>query len=194
MNDRTTVKDAWVRAVLGVDLTGGSAEPMARLEETRPREAPSQDMMRTLLASIARITPGTDSDLPALLFDMIPRFLLMIQNEPPMDAPKLEPGAELPVSDQALTVANALNAVLRSARQWESLLDTAEQASVEIDRLEQTERGEEQQVRYEDLVASYNDTRVTALAEQARCLELVATLGAEFRAAQSMASQGMASR
>jgi len=174
-------------------LGAGELAPEARtqaaaaFEAARPSQAPGAPMTGSLLAAMARAAPEAAEELPSVLAGMIPRFLLAIQNEPNMQAQPMQPGATLPTQDQLLMVADSLNAVLRSARLWESLLNQAETADGTIDELEQADRDEAAQKDYEDLVTSYNGTRSAALAEEANCMQLVAALAAEFRAAQATA-------
>jgi hypothetical protein len=184
MSETTKARDAWITRVIGYRF---SPQPSAPFDATRPTDAPSTAMTGNLLAMIARAAPGAPEELLGVLSGMIPRFMLAIQNEPHMEAQPLSEGAPVPAQDQVLTVADSLNAALRSARRWEELLDQAEQADREIDEMEAADRVEAQQATYEQTVASYNATRSAALAEQARCMELVDTLAAEFRATQRAA-------
>jgi len=182
--------DEWVARVLGFHIPRvGGGEAASRFEAARPKEAPMAAMTGNLLATMARAAPEAAEELPAILSGMIPRFLLAIQNEPHMDAQPMVQGALVPAQDQVLAVADSLNAVLRSARQWEALLDQAEQADATIDKTKEAERDAAQQKEYEELVASYNATRSAALAEEDRCMQLVAALSAEFRAAQGAAAR-----
>ena len=186
----TALMDEWVTRVLGVSIARpGAGEAAVRFEAARPKEAPKTAMTASLLAAMARATPEAAEALPAVLSGMIPRFLLAIENEPHMDARPMAPGAPLPPQDQLLTVADSLNAVLRSARRWEALLDQAEQADGTIDKMEEAERGAARQHDYEDLVGSYNATRLAALGEEERCMQLVDALATEFRAAQEAAAR-----
>ncbi len=185
MSETTEARDEWITRVPGYHF---SPQPSAPFDATRPPAAPSTAMTGNLLAiMIARAAPGAPEELLGVLSGMIPRFLLAIQNEPHMEAQPLSEGAPVPAQDQVLTVADSLNAALRSARRWEELLDQAEQADREIDEMEAADRDEAQQATYEQTVASYNATRSAALAEEARCMELVDTLAVEFRAIQRAA-------
>lgn len=188
MNQPTALMDEWVTRVLGCGLPGGDEAP-ARFESTRPNETPRTAMTGNLLAMMARVAPVRSEELPAILSEMIPRFLLVIQNEPHMDARPMTQGAPVTAQDQVLAVADLFNAVLRSARRWEELLGQAEQADGRIDKMEQSERDAPQQKEYEELVVSYNAARLAALDEEARCMQLVNALFAEFSAAQGTAAQ-----
>jgi hypothetical protein len=186
----TALMDQWVAQVLGFPIARNRASEAApRFEAARPKEAPSTAMTGNLLATMARAAPDAAEELPAILSGMIPRFLLAIQNEPHMDAQPMVQGATVPAQDQVLAVADSLNAVLGSARRWEALLDQAEQADGTIDKMEEAERGAARQHDYEDLVGSYNATRLAALGEEERCMQLVDALATEFRAAQEAAAR-----
>jgi hypothetical protein len=190
ISKRTALVDEWVTRVLGYQFApAGRGEAAARFEAARPKEAPNTAMTANLLATMARAAPEAAEELPAILSGMIPRFLLAIQNEPHMDAQPMVQDAVVPAQDQVLAVADSLNAVLSSARRWEALLDQAEQADATIDKMEEAERDAAQQKEYEELVPSYNTTRLAALAEEARCMQLVDTLATEFRAAQGAAAR-----
>jgi len=189
MSKSTALMDEWVTQVLGWRFPSGGGEAAARFEAARPNEAPSAAMTRNLLATMARAAPEAAEELPAILSGMIPRFLLAIQNEPHMDARPLAQGASVAAQDQVLAVADSLNAVLGSARRWEALLNQAEQADGTIDKMEEAERDAARQKEYEELVVSYNATRSAALAEEARCTQLLTALFAEFSAAQGAAAQ-----
>jgi hypothetical protein len=178
--------DEWLTRVLGYRF---GSDPSARLEAARPADAPSMAMTGNLLATMARVAPGAPEELPEILAGMIPRFLLAIQSEPHMQAEPLTEGAPVPAQDQVLGVADSLNAVLRSAQRWEDLLGQAEQADRDIDQMEAAERDPALQEKYEQAVAEYNATRSASLAEEARCMQLVDNLAAEFRAAQGAASR-----
>jgi len=181
--------DEWVARVLGVQIArGGAGDVAAQLVSARPKEAPKAAMTANLLATLARAAPEADDELPEILSAMIPRFLLAIENEPHMDAQPMQQGAPVAPQDQVLSVADSLNALLRSARRWEELLDQAETADGTIDTLEKSERDESQQKDYEDLVGSYNAERVAALQEEENCMQLVDALAREFRAAQAAAA------
>ncbi len=191
--------EEWVTRVLGWHFgapPGGppGSDAAARFEAARPAEAPKAAMTANLLAAMARAAPDAAEELPAILAGMIPRFLLAIQSEPNMDAQPMAEGTQVSAQDQMLAVANSLNAVLRSARLWETLLGQAEQADGTIDSMEKTARDPTQQKDYEELVTSYNATRMAALAEETRCEQLVTALAAEFRAAQTVAAQGTAAQ
>ena len=191
MSKRDGRTDEWVTRVLGVHFVAApEAEAAARFEAVRPAGAPKAVMTANLLAAMARAAPDTAEELPAILSGMIPRFLLAIQSEPPMDAQPMVEGTKVSAPDQMLAVADSLNAVLRSARLWETLLGKAEQADGTINRMERLQRDPTQQQDYEALVTSYNATRIAALAEETRCEQLVAALAAEFRAAQKTAVPG----
>jgi len=178
----------WIIRVLGIAPPAGG-QAAALLEAVRPNETPASPMTSNFLAALGRVSANAAEELPAILSGMIPRFLLTVQSEPSMDAQPMVEGASIAAQDQLLVVADSLNAALRSARRWEALLDQAESANREIDEMEAAERGVAQQEGYAETVASYNATRLEALAEQARCQALVETLATEFRAAQGAAAQ-----
>jgi hypothetical protein len=183
----TALMDEWVTRVLGAHIArGGVNEAAARFEAARPKEAPKTATTANLLAAMARAAPD---GLPATLSSMIPRFLLAIESEPHMDARPMVQDASVPPQDQVLTLADSLNALLRSARRWEELLDQAEQADSTIDKMEEAGPDAAQQKDYEGLVTSYNATRLAALAEEERCMQLADALATEFRAAQAAAAQ-----
>lgn len=184
---RTAAMDEWVSRVLGYRFAPSAGSVAARFEAARSQDAPKAALTGSLLAAMSRVTPEAQ-DLPAILSGMVPRFLLAIQNEPNMDARLLVPGATVSAQDQVLGVADSHNAVLRSARRWEALLAQAEKADATIGGMQNAERDAERQAAYEELVASYNAIRTAALEEEARCMELVASLAAEFRAAQAAAA------
>jgi hypothetical protein len=186
MNARAA-KEAWVTQVLGCRFDHTN-EAASRFESGRPKEAPKTATTGNLLAAMARAMPEAADGLPAVLSGMIPRFLLAIENEPRMDAQPLSEGSTVPAQDQLLGIADSLNAVLRSARRWEELLGQAEDADRIIDEIEAADRDEAQQETYENTVTSYNATRVAALREEERCMQLVNALAKEFQAVQGSAS------
>ena len=187
MSGTSGAKDEWVTRVLGVRF---AIQPAAlSFEAVRPTDKPGAPMTDNLLAALARTAPVAPEELPTVLEGMIPRFLLAMAGEPHMEAAPLGEGASLPGPDQVLTVADSLNAALRSARRWEALLDQAKEADKEVDGFEALDRDAAQQEHYERAVVGYNVTRLSSLEEQARCMDHVRTLATEFRAAQTAASR-----
>ncbi len=193
MAEHSAAMGEWVTRVLGVRLAPAGDVSVARLEAARPAEAPRTAMTGSLLSAMARVEPKPAAELPAVLSGLIPQFLLAIQNEPHMAAEPMVSGGAMPAQDQVLGVADGLNAVLRSARRWEALLQEAEQGDATLDTM-QADRDAAKQDEYDDLVGSYNATRLAALAEEARCMKLAAALATEFRALQSGAVQGTSGR
>lgn len=188
MGERTALTDSWIVRVLGCTLPRAEdGVASARFQAVRPAEGLSSAMTDNLLSAMTRAAPELAAELPAVLGGLIPRFLLAIQNEPRMEAHPMTEGTVVHAQDQLLGVADSLNAVLRSARRWEALLDEAEQGDRTLDGMQKTERDAAQQAEYENLVAAYNATRLAALAEEERCMQLVDELAKAFRAAQAAA-------
>jgi hypothetical protein len=180
MDNVMASKNEWVSRVLGVSFSA-AASATRQPAAARPDAPPKTALTENLLAAITRALPGDAAALPAALAKIVPRFLLAALAEPPMDTPALAAGQALGAQDKALDLADALNAVMRSARKWDDLISQAETMNSALDAMEATERDAAAQEQYESATLDYNATRAAALAEEQRCQALLNALVAAAR-------------
>jgi hypothetical protein len=142
-----------------------------------------------LLKAVAgKSLPERIEDVPGDIVKLVPKFLMTMASELSQTSQGLQSGAALPAQDQMLSVADTLNAAMRSMKKWEDFLSQGEAAGKRLDELEKAKQGGDEgaYAESETVLASYNAARAGGLAEQARTLKLVHALLAEYKGLQAV--------
>jgi hypothetical protein len=150
-----------------------------------PRKALTDDLLK---AVAAKSLPENVEDVPGFVAELVPKFLMTMGSELSQTSQVLQAGAAVPAQDQMLSVADTLNAAMRSMKKWEDFLSQGGAAGKRLDELEKAKQGGDEgaYAESETVLASYNAARGGGLAEQARTLKLVHALLAEYKGLQAV--------